>query len=367
MAVRGAFNQRFDKQSDYFRQKLAIPSERWDDISREQHDHGVIVAGAMKADLVNDLKKAIQTVIDDGKSIQWFRKNFDQVVEKQGWKGWTGEDSKAGKAWRTEVIYTQNLKSSHAAGRYAQLTDPDVLAERPYWRYVHRSVINPREEHARWHNLVIPADDPFWDEHYPPNGFGCNCIVESCSERDLKKLGKTGPDTAPARKTQLYTDTNTGEQRLVPEGVMPGFDYTPGKSATQNALAANKQKLNTLDSAIARKNVEKLINSDVFLSFYNGRLKGEFPVAIMDSKQMAELAVKSSVLTLSRQTIMKLRTQHPDLSPLDFRQLQTQLDNARWQMTGQGEKQTAVSLAGKLWQIIAKPTAFGIYIDMVQA
>ncbi|WP_140921073.1 phage head morphogenesis protein [Limnobaculum xujianqingii] len=367
MAVKGVFGQKFNQQSDYFKQKLAIPSERWDDISREQHDHGFIVAGATKAALVSDFKKAMQSVMDEGKSIQWFRQNFDQIVEKQGWKGWTGEGSKAGKAWRTEVIYTQNLKSSHAAGRYEQLTDPEVLAERPYWRYVHRSSLNPRPEHEKWNDLVLPADDPFWDEHYPPNGFGCNCIVESCSGRDLKKLGKAGPDMSPTRNTQLYTDKNTGEQRLVPEGITPGFDYAPGKSAAQNALAANEQQLASFDAAIARKNAEKLINSDVFLSFFNGRMKGNFPVAVVNRQQMTEMAIKSPVLSLKRSAVMKLRTQYPDLSPSDFRQLQTQLDNAQWQQNSQGERQTVVSISGKSWNVRAKPTASGTYIEMDQA
>ena len=60
------------------------------------------------------------------------------------WIGWTGEGSPAGRAWRTGVIYTTYVAASYAAGRYQQLTDPELLAERPYWRYVHNdSVTHP--------------------------------------------------------------------------------------------------------------------------------------------------------------------------------------------------------------------------------
>jgi hypothetical protein len=55
-----------------------------------------------------------------------------------------GWDFKGGRNWRTRVIYQTNLQTSYAAGRYQQLTDPDMLKVRPYWRYVHSdSVMRP--------------------------------------------------------------------------------------------------------------------------------------------------------------------------------------------------------------------------------
>lgn len=39
-----------------------------------------------------------------------------------------GENSPAGVAWRTKVIYQTNMTTSYAAGRYQELTDPEFLA-----------------------------------------------------------------------------------------------------------------------------------------------------------------------------------------------------------------------------------------------
>lgn len=34
-----------------------------------------------------------------------------------------------------------------------------------------------REEHAAMHGITLPADDPFWDKYYPPNGWRCRCTA----------------------------------------------------------------------------------------------------------------------------------------------------------------------------------------------
>jgi hypothetical protein len=71
----------------------------------------------------------------------------------------TGEGTKAGEAWRTKVIWATNLRSSYAAGRWSQLTDPDLLARRPYWKYVHsESVLHPRPQHLAWNGLTLRHD-----------------------------------------------------------------------------------------------------------------------------------------------------------------------------------------------------------------
>ncbi len=176
----------FAEQIAFFRQKLGnlIPTERWDDILRNEHDKGFMVAGAMKADLLADLAKAVDQTKADGQSIQWFRKNFFEIVAKHGWTGWTGSDTKKGRAWRTRVIYQTNLLASYAAGRLAQLKDAGYR----YWIYHHDdSVRHPRPLHQAWDGLILAADHDFWKAHYPPNGWGC--FPGSQSVRCNAKLG----------------------------------------------------------------------------------------------------------------------------------------------------------------------------------
>ncbi|MCL1860979.1 MAG: phage minor head protein [Proteobacteria bacterium] len=239
--IQGAFGQSFAEQADFLRRKLNLPTERWDDIKKSAHDRAFIVAGAQKADLINDLHRAVEDKIKAGLGVDDFRKDFRNIVEKHGWHGWTGEGTKAGEAWRTRVIYETNLRTSYAAGRYAQLTDPGLLKRRPYWQYVHSGAEHARKEHKAWGDarLTLPHGHPFWETNYPPNGWGCGCTVRAvpAPEKDAA--------TAPPKGWDV-PDPKTG----MPPGIGKGWDYAPGAKGATPLAYLLEQKLFKLDARI---------------------------------------------------------------------------------------------------------------------
>ena len=235
--------QQFQEQIDFLRRKLNLPSESWRDIQSAAHDRAFVVAGATKADLLHDLRKAVDQAVQGG-SIGEFRKNFAEIVAKHGWTGWTGEGTKAGEAWRTRVIYQTNLMTSYAAGRRAQLLDPDLVERRPFWRYVHNdSVTHPRPQHKRWGDmkLTLRHDHPFWETHFPPNGWGCKCrVVAVAAPGD-------GDGTEPP-EGWAQTDPATG----APVGIDEGWGYAPGARADNELRSFVQDKLIDYPPAIER-------------------------------------------------------------------------------------------------------------------
>lgn len=157
----------FDEAIDYFRKKVNVPTATWKDLWKSMHDRAFSVAGAMQEELIEDLRTAIDKAIAEGTTLATFRTEFDEIVQKFGWI------YNGGKGWRTAVMLNTNMAVAYSQGGYRQMTDPDVLAARPYLRYVGSSSMNPRPEHQAWYNIVLPADHPWWDTHYPPNGWGC--------------------------------------------------------------------------------------------------------------------------------------------------------------------------------------------------
>jgi len=217
-AISGVFREPFQEQVAFFRQKLGnlVPTERWTDMQKEAHDKGFMVAGAAKADLLSDLAAAVDKAISQGTSLGAFRKDFKSITARHGWD-YRGEFN-----WRTKVIYQTNMATSYAAGRLAQLRD----AEFTHWEYIHsNAVAHPRKQHLGWNGLVLSADDPFWNAHYPPNGWGCQCRVRGRNNPD--KVGQAPDDEI---------DPRTGE----PVGIDKGWGYMPGNtvSATVTSLAA---------------------------------------------------------------------------------------------------------------------------------
>ena len=216
----------FAEQIAFFRDKLNLPTAAWTDIWQAMHDRAFVVAGAARDDLLADLRSAVDSAVADGTTIARFRRDFDSIVKKHGWS------YKGGRDWRTRVIYDTNLRTSYAAGRYRQMKE--IVDRRPFWRYRHSHASeHPREEHLAWDRLILRHDDPWWGTHAPPNGWGCKCYIEALSERDLERLGKSGPDRAPEVKMRTVTvGVNGPSPRTVevPDGIDPGWAYAPGQS-----------------------------------------------------------------------------------------------------------------------------------------
>jgi len=218
-------NLSFDEAINFFKNKIKIPTRRWTDLWKEMHSRGFMVAGAMKADILNDFYDAVKKSISEGMTLEEFREIFDEIVEKSGW------DYYGSRNWRSRVIFETNLRTAYSAGRYEQMTDPDISKMRPYWEYRHGDSIHPRPLHLAWDGKILPADDTWWDTHYPPNGWGCKCKVFALSKRDLKRLGKDKPDKAPNDGMYQWTDKVTGITHTVPVGIDPGWDYNMGDAA----------------------------------------------------------------------------------------------------------------------------------------
>jgi hypothetical protein len=125
------------------------------------------------------------------------------------------------------VIFETNLRTSYAAGRYAQLTDPELLAVAPYWEYEHSLLAkDPRPEHLAWHGLTLRHDHPFWATHYPPNGFGCGCRVTATAQPE------PGAPTAPPAGWDV-PNPHTGRM----PGMGEGWDYAPGARVADSTRA----------------------------------------------------------------------------------------------------------------------------------
>jgi hypothetical protein len=253
-SLTGGFDLGFQEQIDFFRAKIKLPTDRWDDIWQAAHDRAFVVAGATKADLLDDLAQAVDKAIATGTTLETFRQDFRKIVADHGWQGWTGEGTPGGFAWRTKVIYETNLRTSYAAGREAQLADPGLQKLMPYRRYVHNdSVLNPRPQHLAWNGLTLPHDHPFWKTHSPPNGWGCRCWVTAAV------APKKGDSTEPPAGWD-----EPGEDGRLP-GIDRGWGYAPGRSNVDElqAIVSDKnQKLPPQLSAALDADMAKVLNRD---------------------------------------------------------------------------------------------------------
>ncbi len=344
----------FAEQIAFFKAKLDLPSARWTDLWQAAHDRAFVVAGAMRADLLADLHAAVLKGIEQGGTLAEFRQDFDALVDRHGWTGWTGSDSAAGRDWRTRVIYGTNLRTSHAAGRHAQASA--LAARRPWWRYRHNdTVTHPRRLHKSWDGLVLRHDDPWWRSHWPPNGWGCRCRIETLADRDLERLGKAGPDRAPDDGTYDWVDQRTQVvHRGIPRGIDPGWDHAPGATWHPDldkypyALARELVAAHLRDGVFARwhqriagqvatardrPEYAGLAGKDLSERLRRDLASGErYPLAVLDDRGVQALGASSRTVYVSDDTLIKqdVHREGQDLAVDAYPRVQRAIERAEW-------------------------------------
>lgn len=79
---------------------------------------------------------------------------------------------------RTE--YEQSVAGSQMAGKWVEIEATKAVL--PRLRYSTVGDDRVRGSHRLLDGIVRPVDDPFWNNHYPPNGWGCRCMVEQVDQ-----------------------------------------------------------------------------------------------------------------------------------------------------------------------------------------
>lgn len=159
----------------------------WDTETREALEafkgEAFKVANIHCEDLVNFLKDEASKALKDGIPFQEWKKGLEL-------KGFEADNP-----YYLRTNFNTAMNNSYLAGNWFQAQeDKDIF---PYLRYVAVMDDRVREEHAELHGTIKDIDDPFWDIHYPPNGWNCRCDVEQLMKSEAEedpKFGKEPPD-----------------------------------------------------------------------------------------------------------------------------------------------------------------------------
>jgi uncharacterized protein with gpF-like domain len=210
------FNLPFKEAETFFKAKLNIPTARWDDLRHEEHAKGFMVAGAAKADLLMDFAEAIEKSIAGKLTPKDFQAEFDTIVARHGWS------YNGGRNWRSNLIYDINVTTAYQAGRWEQF----IEGQAPALKYIHADgVMHPRPLHLALHGTVRPIDDPFWETHYGPNGWGCHCR---------------------AVRAELSEVTGVPAAASDPKTIDKGWAYNVGKASLDHSHAILREKIAAL-------------------------------------------------------------------------------------------------------------------------
>lgn len=221
----------------FFRSKGLTESFAWEDVWEEEHAKAFTVAKAMKREILEDIRAALDEALAEGRTLDQFREELTPVLQARGWWGrqemtdpLTGEtrEVQLGSPRRLRTIFEVNMRSAYQAGRWERIERVKVTM--PYLRYVAVMDGRTRPEHRAWHGVVLPVDDPWWDTHYPPCGWRCRCTVTQMSARTLENRGFEVTADPPRFPPKPFVNRRTGEVTVVETGLDPGFNFNVGKA-----------------------------------------------------------------------------------------------------------------------------------------
>ena len=92
-----------------------------------------------------------------------------------------------------ETVLRTNGFQAFASARYRkQQAMKDIF---PMLKYVTVGDGRVRDAHAKLDGVILPADDPFWKDHYPPWDFNCRCLVVQLTNEDAQDEVDSGEGT----------------------------------------------------------------------------------------------------------------------------------------------------------------------------
>ncbi|ANK79400.1 MAG: hypothetical protein TEF_00300 [Rhizobiales bacterium NRL2] len=314
----------------FFRSKGYRTGFSWRDVSAEQHGQAFTVAKAMRLDVLEAIRGEVDRALASGTTFQEFRKTLTPRLKELGWWGrkpmfdaLTGEtiEAQLGSDRRLRIIYDANLRAAHAAGHWTriQATKQDL----PYLRYVAVLDGRTRPQHRAWHGTLLPVDHPFWQTHYPPNGWRCRCQVQQVSEGQMRRRGWSvtePPESGPGR---AHVNRRTREVIDAPAGIDPGWGHNVGMAAEGRFPDPARYADADWGHAAARAAVK----SPHFEDIVHGTAGGAAPVAWLDEAFAAAIGTEVRRVDLSADTMRKQRGElpgnpgHPELTLDEYRLL----------------------------------------------
>lgn len=298
----------------YLKQKKLKPTAGWTELWHGEHARFFTVAQSIYGDVLNDVYEAVRLAISEGQTLKTFKDNLTPLLMEKGWWGRTEDGVQLGSPRRLEIIYDTNLRMANAAGKWERIERRKELF--PYLQYVAVLDERTREQHRRWHNLILPVDHPFWKTHYPPNGWKCRCIVRQISKAEAEALGGVSDD--PEINYVPWVNKKTGEVKQVPEGIAPGFDYNAGIANLRvKSRLQVVEKMKSFNRPIASGVINEIVSGADFKEFFKNP-SGMYAIGVIDEKIKNTLKAETDICTLSDETLIKNKAHHPDLLAEDY-------------------------------------------------
>lgn len=293
----------------------------WTELWHDEHAYQFTVSRLARADLLDALRQGIERSVGGELTRRDWMRDAKALLKDAGWWGEQrligpdgGERVTVFNPRRLELVYDVNTRMAYAAGRWERIQA--AKQSHPYLRYVTRADERVRASHRAWHNVTLPVDDPWWNTHYPPNGWRCRCTAVQLRAREVEgnpNLKRQAPDEPLVE----WKNPRTGEVVAVPANIDPGFAYNVGEARMRwkgllDAVAGRIVRLPPIEGAVLFESLDDVALgkvAEVFAGFFEqamaGPPAGRFALAGVISRRILERMAEAGVLPTSAEIMVR--------------------------------------------------------------
>ena len=192
---------------------------------------------------------------------------------------------------RLETEYDTAVRTARMAANWQKIEKNKKLY--PNLKYMLTKAAKPDEKHKQYVGIIRPVDDSFWNAHYPPNRWRCQCSVEQVDDdvtdipNDLPPVPKDFAFNA-GKEGKIFDLENGEDIKNVPPREQPKLIKEATKIVDKNAvLDANYQPL--YDS----RNTGNIVEAHP-LSFNNN----DFDVVQKTAKELANIKTSPNIIQI---------------------------------------------------------------------
>lgn len=158
-----------------FMEKQVVTRDEFDSMKAAAQKKAFTVAKLANEEMVRTVKRELVRQIALGADLNDFGRHAAERFEQAGWTELNPS--------HVDNIFRTNMAGAYNGGRERQMTQPEVLALRPFHQIMTPNDGPPRQRHTHQmsHGITLAADDPVWADASPPFGYRCRCRKRSLS------------------------------------------------------------------------------------------------------------------------------------------------------------------------------------------
>lgn len=183
--------EEFEEAVDWFGRRWPITDELEATLSDYAQARAWKIAGVTQLDVVTYVHDSLKRAVRDGTHFNDWKRDVAGKLTEQ----WGRSNSS-----RLETIFVNATHQAYNAGRWRQMTDPDVVKHRAFGLFDAILDSHTSDVCKECDGTCLPLDDPWFSSHSPQLHHRCRSQIRSITERQALQRGitadpaKTGAD-----------------------------------------------------------------------------------------------------------------------------------------------------------------------------